>query len=119
MTDQTQEKLAYIRKYDPEGAERLTKLLDRKETLAAGNVYGERFTGRQFSLVFDPVLVIAFDKARILEALGSGEGTIKGLSEKLGLGESAVFGYIKELVRKNFVEIAGHEGRNAVFRRKQ
>ena len=40
------------------------------------------------------------------------------LSEKLGIEKDRVFTHIKEMMRKNLVEIAGHEERNAVFRRK-
>lgn len=113
-----EEKIEYIRKYDPESADKLKRLLDRKQALKDGNVYGEKFTDRQFSLVFDPILVKSTEKARILEALGGGEDTISGLASKAGLREDMVFGHIKDLIRRNFVEIAGHEGRNAVFRKK-
>ena len=113
-----EEKLDYIRKYDPEGADKLKRLLDRKQALKEGNVYGEKFTDRQFSLVFDPVLVKSMEKAKIMEALGSGEGTITGLASKVGLKENTVFDHIKDLMRRNFVEITGHEGRNAIFRKK-
>jgi DNA-binding MarR family transcriptional regulator len=115
---QVEEKLGFIRIYDPEGADKLKRLLDRKDALKAGNVYGERFTDRQFSLVFDPILALTFDKARVLEAVGGGEGTVKGLAAKLGLKEDMVFRHIKELMKRNFIEIAGHEGRYAVFGRK-
>jgi hypothetical protein len=40
------DKLTFIGTHDPEGAERLKRLLDRKDTLNTGNVYGERFTDR-------------------------------------------------------------------------
>ena len=36
-----EEQLEYIRKYDPEGAEKLKRLLDRKQALKEGNVYGD------------------------------------------------------------------------------
>jgi hypothetical protein len=114
-----EEKLEFIGRYDPEGAERLKRLLERKEALKAGNIYGEKFTDRQFSLVFDPILGTTFVRARILELVYGGEGAIKGLSGKLNLTEHVVFGHIKELIKKNFIEIAGHEGRNAIFRKKQ
>ena len=114
-----EEKLDFIRIYDPEGADKLKRLLDRKDALKAGNVYGERFTDRQFSLVFDPILALTFDKARVLEAVWNGEGTVKGLAAKLGLKEDMVFRHIKELMKRNFIEIAGHEGRHAVFKRKE
>lgn len=115
---QVKEKLDFIRIHDPEGADKLARLLDRKDALKAGNVYGERFTDRQFSLVFDPLLILSFDKARVLEALAGGEDTIRRISVKLGLKEDSVFRHIKDLMRRNLVEIAGHEGRDAIFRRK-
>ncbi len=117
MTD-TERRLDFIRKYDPEGADKLKRLLDRKDALKAGNVYGEKFTDRQFSLVFDPLLAMSLDKARILEALADKEDTIGGLSGKLGLREDIVFNHVKELIKRNLVEIASHEGRDALFRKK-
>ncbi|HOE17654.1 MAG TPA: winged helix-turn-helix domain-containing protein [Syntrophorhabdaceae bacterium] len=113
------EKLAYIGTHDPEGAERLKRLLDRKDALGAGNVYGERFTDRQFSLVFEPLLAAAFGRARILEALAEQGETVSVLSERLGMEKKRVFDHLKELVRKNLVETAGHRDREAIFRRKK
>ncbi|MBA4416389.1 MAG: hypothetical protein C0392_00535 [Syntrophus sp. (in: bacteria)] len=115
---ETTEKLEYIRNYDPAGAEKLKRLLDRKDALKTGNVYGERFTDRQFSLVFEPLLRMSFEKARILEALLSWEETIWGLSERLGLKEDVVFRHLKDMMKGNLVEIAGHRERDALFRRK-
>ena len=63
----------FIKSIDPEGGERLKRLLERKSLLLDRNVYGERFTERQFDLVFDPLLASAYEKAQILELLG-GEG---------------------------------------------
>jgi len=113
------EKISFIRAYDPDGAARLERLIGKKDTLKEGNVYGERFTGRQFSLVFNPLLDTAFERARILEVLSQNAGTVPSLSEKLGIEKGMVFVHIKEMMRKNLIEIAGHEERNAVFRRKQ
>ncbi|OPY74783.1 MAG: hypothetical protein A4E64_02136 [Syntrophorhabdus sp. PtaU1.Bin058] len=113
------EKLDFIRTHDPEGAERLKRLLDRKDRLSAGNVYGERFTDRQFSLVFTPLLDAAFERARLLEVLPEQGETIPALSEKLGMGKERVFDHLKELLRKNLVEMAGHKDRDAIFRRKR
>ncbi|HEY3277801.1 MAG TPA: hypothetical protein VGJ94_14380 [Syntrophorhabdaceae bacterium] len=115
MTDM-QEKLDFIKKYDPEGADKLTRLLERKTALKEGNVYGEKFTDRQFSLVFDPLLAMSLEKARILEALQGGDDTVRGLSAKLGLREDLCFRHLKELMRRNRVEISGHVGRDASFR---
>jgi len=113
------EKLTFIGTHDPEGAERLKRLLGRKDTLNTGNVYGERFTDRQFSLVFAPLLAAAFERAKILEALPEQGETIPALSEKLGMEKKKVFDHLKELVRKNLVEMAGHRGRDVIFRRKR
>jgi DNA-binding MarR family transcriptional regulator len=114
----TAEKLEYISNYDPAGADKLKRLLDRKDALKTGNVYGERFTDRQFSLVFEPLLKMSLEKARILETLLSWEETIRGLSERLGLKEDVVFRHLKDMVKGNLVEIAGHKGRDALFRKK-
>jgi len=112
------EKLDFIGTHDPEGAQRLKRLLDRKDALNAGNVYGERFTDRQFSLVFEPLLAAAFERAKILEALPEQGETIPALSERLGMGQKRIFDHLKELVRKNIVEMAEHKDRDAIFRRK-
>ena len=113
------ERLAFIGTHDPEGAQRLKRLLDRKDTLSAGNVYGERFTDRQFSLVFEPLLAAAFERARILEALPEQGEVISVLSAKLGMEQKRIFDHLKELVRKNLVEMAGHRERDVIFRRKR
>jgi hypothetical protein len=113
------EKLDFIKTYDPEGAERLLRLLNRVDALKAGNVYGETFTDRQFSLVFDPLLEASFERAKILEALAKKENTIPGIAEQVGMRSDKVFSCIKDLMKKNQVEMAGHQERDAVFRRKQ
>ena len=41
---------------DPERGERLSRSIERKSLLLDKNVYGERFTERQFDIVFDPLL---------------------------------------------------------------
>lgn len=112
------EKITFIRAYDPDGAARLERLIGKKDALKEGNVYGERFTDRQFSLVFNPLLDTTFERARILEVLSQSAGTVSGLSEKLGIEKDRVFTHIKEMMRKNLVEIAGHDGRDPKFRRK-
>jgi hypothetical protein len=111
-----EEQLDFIRQYNPEGAERLDRLLKRRDTLKSGNAYGERFTDRQFLLVFEPLLRVAYERARILEILHEKDNTVQFLAGVSGLPPDAVFGYMKELMLRNLVEIAGYEGRNAVFR---
>ena len=64
-----QEALEYIKAQDPESGERLKRLIERKSLLLDKNIYGERFTERQFDMVFDPLLRSAYEKARILELL--------------------------------------------------
>jgi hypothetical protein len=108
----------YVRTQDPDGAERIERLLKRKEALMAGNVYGERFTARQFSLVFDPLLKRAVDRARILEMVGRGQASVQELARDLGLGPNVVFEHIKELMRRDTIEIAGYSDRDALYRRK-
>jgi hypothetical protein len=113
------EKIDFIRTFDPDGAARLERLLGKEETLkTTGNIYQERFTGRQFSLVFDPLIDSVFERARLLEALSKGNDTIPGIAVKLGVEKDKVFTQIKDLMRKNLIEIASHEGRDALFRKK-
>jgi hypothetical protein len=112
------EKVDFIAGYDPEGAERLKRLLGKQDALKQGNVYGERFTDRQFGLVFTPLLDAAYDRARILQMLGDREETVGAISEHLGMSREAVFGYMKEMIKKNLVEIGTHHDREAAFRRK-
>jgi DNA-binding transcriptional ArsR family regulator len=112
-----EEKLDYIKTHYPEGAEKLTRLLGKKDALKAGNVYGEKLTDRQFSLVLAPLLRAAFERARILEALAEGDSTIRSLSEKTGMGPDTVFNHMKDLLKRNIIEIGGHEERDALFRK--
>jgi hypothetical protein len=113
-----EEKLQFIETIDPEGSERLKRLLDRKGFLLERNVYGEKFTNRQFSLVFDPLLRSAYDKARILEILAKGNSTISPIALELSLDKALVFDHLKDLMKKNLVEITTYEERNPVFRKR-
>jgi hypothetical protein len=112
-----EEKLDYVKNHYPEGAEKLTRLLGKKDALKTGNVYGERMTDRQFSLVFGPLLEAAFERARILEVLAERDGTIKALSERTGMKPDQVFSHMKDLLKRNMIEIGGHEDRDAIFRK--
>ncbi|HBE44177.1 MAG TPA: hypothetical protein DDW17_01680 [Deltaproteobacteria bacterium] len=112
-----EEKLKFIGIYDPEGAERLKRLLDRKDVLKEGNVYKEKFTERQFSIIFMRLLNSTFERARVLEAL-SVEEIIPLLSERLAMRKDTIFLYCKELMRKNLIEVSGMRGRDPIFRRR-
>ena len=114
---EVEEKLDYIKIHYPEGAEKLTRLLSKKDALKAGNVYGEKLTDRQFALVFDPLLEAAFERARILEVLSGDDSTIRDLSESTGIKTQQVFNHMKDLLKSNMIEIGEHEGRDAVFRK--
>ena len=115
---ENEDKLQFIKSIDPEGGERLSRLIERKSFLLDKNVYGERFTERQFNLVFDPLLTSAFEKAQILELLGEEKGTVARLAERLSMDKARVFDHLKDLLRKNMVEIAGFEERHPVFRKR-
>jgi hypothetical protein len=118
MTELTQ-KINFIRTFDPDGAARLERLLEKEATLESkGNVYGEKFTKRQFSLVCNPLIDAVFERARMLEVLSKGTDTIPGIAAKLSLGKGRVFTHIKDLMRKNLIEIASHESGDALFRKK-
>lgn len=114
----TEEKLEFIKSIDPEGGDRLMRLIERKSMLLDKNVYGERFTQRQFDLVFDPLLTSGYEKAQILKALSEKEGTVERLAGQLDMDKARVFGHLKDLVKKNLVEIAGFEERHPIFRKK-
>jgi hypothetical protein len=113
-----EEKLQFIQTVDPEGGERLRRLLDRKDFLLDRNVYGERFTERQFSLVFDPLVKSAYEKAQILERLEQKDSTVASLASGLSMEKPRVFDHLKDLLKKNLVEIATFEDRNPVFRKR-
>ena len=110
--------LALVKAEDPDGAEKLEKLLARKGELMTGNAYGECFTGRQFSLVFDPLLERAVERSRILENLRRRTASVPVLAADLGIEAQVVFEHMKELARRDLVEIAGYEDRDALYRRK-
>jgi DNA-binding MarR family transcriptional regulator len=113
-----QEALDYIKDQDPESGERLKRLIERKSLLLDKNIYGERFTERQFDLVFDPLLRFAYEKAQILELLSGGDRTVASLAQDLSMDKERVFNHLKDLVKKNMVEIAGFEYRHPVFRKR-
>ncbi len=113
-----EERLEFIKAYDPDGMEKLKRLLDRKPYLMDKNVYGETFTERQFNLVFDPLLDSGFDRAQILKALSEHDATVPALARALSMEESRTFGYIKDLLKRNMVEIVGFEERHPVYRKR-
>ena len=110
--------LDYIKAQDPEGSERLKRLIDKKSFLLDRNVYGERFTERQFRLVLDPLLTSAYEKAQILEILSEKEDTVASLAGRLSMDKARVFGHLKDLLKKNMVEIARFEERQPVFKKR-
>ena len=112
------ETIAYVKSLDPEGAQKLERLLEKKGSLMEGNVYQEKFTQRQFSLVFDPLLKKALERARMLESIGRGKMSVPALSRELGIPADIVFDHMKELLRRDLVEITGYEERHALYRRK-
>lgn len=111
-------KLAYVRDHDPDGAEKLENLLKKKGVLMTGNSYGERMTERQFSLVFDPLLAREVERSQILERLEAGAASVPDLSRRLGIAAHVVFDHLKELSRRDLVEVSGYEDRNALYRRR-
>lgn len=115
---QLEETLEFIKTYDPDGMEKLKRLLDRKSFLMDKNVYGETFTERQFNLVFDPLLRSGYDRACILKMLAEKNDTVPGLAEKLSLDQSRTFDYIKDLLKRNLVEITGFEERHPVYKKR-
>jgi hypothetical protein len=114
---EVEEKLDYIKTHYPEGAEKLIRLLGKKDALKTGNVYGEKLTDRQFALVFSPLLEAAFERARILEELACDDSTIGNLSAATGMKPQQVFNHMKDLLKRNMIEIGAHDGRDAVFRK--
>jgi hypothetical protein len=113
-----EERLEFIKAHDPEGMDKLKRLLDRKSYLMDKNVYGETFTERQFDLVFDPLLRSGYDRAQILKALSEKDDTVPALAEKLSLGQSRTFDYMKDLLKRNMIEIVGFEERHPVYRKR-
>ena len=113
-----EETLDFIKAQDPDGMEKLKRLLDRKSFLLDKNVYGETFTERQFNLVFDPLLRSGYDRARVLQALSEKDNTVPGLAAKLSMEEWRMFDYIKDLLKRNMVEIAGSDNRHPVYRKR-
>lgn len=114
----TEEKLDFIKQHDTESVERLKRLMERKSFLMDGNVYGERFTERQFDLVFAPLLSSSYERARVLDTLSAGEKTVQHLADILSLDAARVFDHLKELMRRNLVEIVRFEERNPVFKKR-
>ena len=118
LNGRRQRMLALVKAEDPDGAEKLEKRLGRKGELMTGNTYGECFTERQFSLVFDPLLERAVERSRILENLRRRTASVPALAADLGIEAQVVFEHMKELARRDLVEIAGYESRDALYRRK-
>ncbi len=111
------ERLAAVRALDPEGADRLTALLERWERLSVQNVYGETFTARQFSLVAEPLVSLHEERARLLELLSDGKVSLCDLSAGLRMDPHRVFGHVKELLRRDLLRIVGFREGKALLAR--
>ncbi len=109
------DRLNFIKKYDPDGAARIEKLLSKKDGLQQSNAYGESFTERQFYLVFNPLIDAAWERAKILEVLSGGDTTIIHIAGVLQMERSRVFNHIKELKRRGLIEISGYDGRDPIY----
>ncbi len=97
----------------------MERLLGKRETLEEKGIFTVRSLREDSSLLsFDPLIDAALERAQVLEVLSKGDDTIPGISSKLGLRKDRIFTHIKDLMRKNLVEIANHEGRDAIFRKK-
>jgi hypothetical protein len=114
----TEEKLKFIEEHHQDALTRLKRLLDRKTFLMDRNAYGERFTDRQFDLVFKPLVEAAFIRARLLAAVSREAKTVGRLAGELSLATDTVFNHLKELLRKNMIEVSGKEDRYPLFRKR-
>lgn len=105
--------------FDPDGAEKAGKAPKKRGALMRGSAYGKRFTERQFFNIFNPLLARAVERVRMLEKIQQEAISVSALAKILGLPAKVVFEYMKELLKRDFVEIVGHKNRYALYKKKK
>jgi len=94
--------LAEIRTADPELADKLAMLVEKRDALCTkGNVYGERYSERQIELSMGHVMETEVLRARILNSLKGAPKSVPDLAQRLGLESSVVLTHLVELRRRN------------------
>ncbi len=110
--------LEELRGLDKKWAERLEKLLERKEKMTSeGNFYGEVYTERQWDLALTPI----FNKERIRVEImkyvkEKGEASVKEISEELGIPGKVVLFNIVELVKRKTLELSRIKDTTPLYR---
>ena len=95
---------------------RLRALVGKEEkTVTEGNVYGEEITQEEWDKVMAESVETEYSRHRIHIALTEAPGSVKELSEKLGMGSQAVLEHIVALRQLGWVDVQEIRGSSPVY----
>jgi len=99
-------KIAFIEKWDAFSAGKIRALLEKKSAMVEeANLYGERYTPRQFQISLNQILEREMARSRICEAVSQEEKPVRRLAEDVGLSPEAVLRHIVELRRRSLMAV--------------
>ena len=99
-------KIAFIEKWDPFSAKKIRALLEKKPALVnEGNVYGEKYTNRQFQLSLDQILRREMTRSQLCEYLSEQEKPVRMIAKDLDIPPDAILRHIVELRRRGLVVV--------------
>ncbi len=113
-----EDQVAFIEKWDPFSAKKLRALLEKKPALIEeANVYGERYTNRQFQISLDQILRREMTRSRICECLAEQEKPVRVIARELDMPPDVVLKHIVELRRRSLVVVDHIEDRKIPYYR--
>lgn len=101
-----EDQVAFIEKWDPFSAKKIRALLEKRPALVdEANVYGERYTDRQFQISLDQILRREMIRSRICEFVSEQEKPVRVIAQDMGMPPDAVLRHIVELRRRGLVVV--------------
>jgi len=101
-----EDQVAFIEKWDPFSATKIRALLEKGPALVdEANVYGERYTDRQFQISLDQILRREMIRSRICEFVSEQEKPVRVIAQDMGMPPDAVLRHIVELRRRGLVVV--------------
>jgi len=101
-----EDQVAFIEKWDPFSAKKIRALLEKRPALVdEANVYGERYTDRQFQISLDQILRREMIRSRICEFVSEQEKPVRVIAQDMGMPPDKVLRHIVELRRRGLVVV--------------
>jgi DNA-binding transcriptional ArsR family regulator len=101
-----EDKIAFIEKWDAFSAGKIRALLEKKTAMVEeANLYGEKYTPRQFQISLDQILKREMMRSRICEAVSEEVKPVRRIAEDVELSPRSVLRHIVELRRRGLVVV--------------